>query len=384
MLLVFAHHATLLVVDGAWSNVQVLLSRLGGPGRFGVDIFFVLSGFLITSILIRDRESTSYYHDFYWKRALRILPLYGLTVLLLFVFIPHSASFLAMALLFVVNLASVIKVTLSVPTPFWTLAVEEQFYILWPTIVRKRSVSSLARVAVALAILSFLLRCLFAFKGHHNYHLTFLRCDALALGAFLACYFAEHRRRTLPPRSANRWLLLAGVAGIVSCIAAAFFGPGQQGQAWSANFEQTGVTLISMAFIGLLILYTRTRALAFFRSPLLTFFGLISYAFYMVHLFVLHLYDKFVGAQVPGATGAYFLRMGAVFAMTILLSLASRYGIELPALSLRRFVLNRPAVPAESERPLIPAEQEAIPADQEAMPAEHEAGRAGRRPEGAF
>ena len=100
-----------------------------------------LSGFLITSLLIKDRESAAYYHDFYWKRALRILPVYLLCLAGVLLFVPGSARFALLALLFVANFARVFHV--QPEGPFWSLAIEEQFYIFWPTLVRRRSVEAI-------------------------------------------------------------------------------------------------------------------------------------------------------------------------------------------------------------------------------------------------
>jgi peptidoglycan/LPS O-acetylase OafA/YrhL len=351
VLLVFFHHLTLLYGGEQWSTLQTVLGAIFAFGRFGVDIFFVLSGFLITSLLIKDSDSPAYYRDFYWKRVLRVLPLYFVILLLLLIFLPHSGPYVLFSAFFLANFASIFHIY--VTAPFWSLAVEEQFYLLWPTVARRRSLLSLSRIAILVAAVSFTLRFLFAFTGHYNYYLTYMRCDGLALGALLACRFEHRRRNHLPDTADDRALLITLIAGLAAFIGAQLLGTHGPHVAFVTNLELTGVTVFCCGLIGLLIAHTGARALAILRSPLLTFFGLISYAFYLVHSFIMVAYDKLHGSLRAGDNTAYLIRMGTVLAISIALSLLSRYVIELPALSLRRHVLSKPAPKAETELNLI-------------------------------
>jgi len=351
VLLVFFHHITLLSGAGQWSTLQTALSAIFVFGRFGVDIFFVLSGFLITSLLIKDSDSPAYYRDFYWKRVLRVLPLYFVVLLLILIFVPHSGPYVAFAAFFLANFASIFHIYLT--TPFWSLAVEEQFYLLWPTVARRRSLLSLSRIAILVAAVSFILRLLFALRGHYNFYFTYLHCDGLALGALLACRFEYRRRHHLASTADDRPLLITLIAGLAAFVSAQLLGAHGPHVAFAANLELTGVTLFFCGLIGLLIAHTGARAVAVLRSPLLTFFGLISYAFYLVHSFTMLAYDKLHGSLRSGDNTAYLIRMAAVLAISIALSLLSRYLIELPALSLRRRVLSKSAPKAETELSLI-------------------------------
>ena len=103
----------------------------------GVDLFFVLSGFLISSILLQNRGSSRYYQDFYWKRVLRILPLYAVCLGIWYA-VNRNLAYAALAAAFMVNFASVLHV--QGMSPFWTLSIEEQFYLVWPTVVRRKTV----------------------------------------------------------------------------------------------------------------------------------------------------------------------------------------------------------------------------------------------------
>src|ERR1700749_3268035 len=184
-LLVFFHHLCFTSIETpGWGAPVRALHAIFSVGNSGVDIFFVLSGFLISAILIESRESSSYYQDFYWKRALRILPLYILVLVGVFCFMPDSTRYVILSAFFISNFSQLFHVTTE--GPLWTLAIEEQFYLLWPTVVRRRSIEQLRHWAMGIGIAAVVLRLVAAAFGHFNYHYTFFRCDALAAGAFLA------------------------------------------------------------------------------------------------------------------------------------------------------------------------------------------------------
>jgi len=350
--IVFFHHVCFTsIIPAGWGAGVLLLYRASVWGRTGVDLFFVLSGFLITSLLIEARPDTSYYHDFYWKRALRILPLYAVCLLAVLLLYPGSRGYVLLSALFISNFSSVLHVSSN--GPFWTLAIEEQFYLLWPTVVRRRSIAQVQNWAVCVGMAAVLLRLLAASFGHYNYYLTFLRCDGLALGAFLACRYKNTRpESTTTPR--ETWMILLGILiGAALCMLGMVTGAGPRAMAFSAAGEQTGTTLLYGSIVAFLIRYSGTRGLALLRSKLLTFFGLISYAMYMMHLYVLEQYDRLRGPLAAGDTSAYIVRFAAVLAITMALCIVSRYLIELPAISLRRFVLARPA-PSDPAEPPIP------------------------------
>jgi peptidoglycan/LPS O-acetylase OafA/YrhL len=356
-LLVFFHHlCNATIPPGNWTPAILELRSLFEFGAAGVDIFFVLSGFLITSLLIRDRTNPAYYSNFYWKRGLRILPVYMLCILGILFFIPHSRGYALLSVLFIVNFANVFHV--QGIGPFWSLAIEEQFYLLWPTVVRRQSIATLARWALALAVVAIALRFAMAAFGHYNYNLTFLRCDGLAFGALLACRFERSQRERRPLSSDVPVFAAALIAGILLCFGAARFANPSAAipEAFAAATLQTGVTLVCGALTGLVLAYAGSKTLSPLRSRLFTFFGLISYALYMVHLYVMMSYDHFYGFLIPGDTHAYLTRLLVVFAVSIVVSLVLRYLVELPALSLRKRVLTKPVTKVETDLPVLAAQ----------------------------
>ena len=354
VLAVFFHHvcySTLYVTGQAgWSPLIVKLFYLFRHGDHGVDLFFVLSGFLITSILIKERQSARYYQDFYWKRVLRIMPLYAVCLVGILLFM-HQPGYVALSALLLVNFSSVFHI--SGIGPYWSLAIEEQFYLLWPTVVRRRIVSQTLRWALGIGVGCAALRFLFALHGNHNYNLSFLRCDGLAFGAVLACHFHT--------AGSNRKARHAWDLGLLALIAVALLlflvlRLPLSGSMLSA-IEQTSVVLFTGSFVGLAIAYSGATALAPLRSSVLTFFGLISYAFYMVQLYVIAAYDNLRRGLQPGDVRGYWIRMVIIFTITLALSLLSRYLIELPAMRLRRYVLKHPHLEAEQEQPPLPLAQ---------------------------
>ncbi|HMF62558.1 MAG TPA: acyltransferase [Edaphobacter sp.] len=351
-LIVFFHHlCSASIYTNNWGPGVLFLRNLFEYGTSGVDVFFVLSGFLITSLLIRDRQSPAYYRDFYWKRALRILPLYVLCLFGVLLLIPHSTGYVLVSALFIANFANAFHIQSA--GPFWSLAIEEQFYLLWPTVVRRRSVSTLGHWALAIAVTAVLLRFASAIVGHHNYYITFLRCDGLAVGALIACRFERRQREHLRLSADDSLFVAALVIGALLCTVPFALPSTTVGIAFAEAFRQTGITLICGGIVGLLIAHTESKGLAPLRSRFLTFFGLISYALYMIHLYVMGAYDHIRGPLPIGDTRAYATRILVVFAITIVASLLSRYLVELPALSLRKHVLKKTAPEAETEAPIF-------------------------------
>lgn len=348
-LMVFFHHlcATSFNIDSWTSPVVRGLYWLGGFGDTGVDVFFVLSGFLITAILIRDRDNSNYYQDFYWKRALRIFPLYALCALGILLFIPGSQRFVLLCVFFIANFANVFHVTAI--GGFWSLAVEEQFYLLWPTVVRRRSVATLRHWAFAIICCVIVLRYIFAFFGHHNYWHTYLCCDGLAVGAMLACMLERCQRVGLGLEARRGTLLAMFGGGLLMTAICQFIPTDPRHIAFYAATGATAITFFCGAFVGTAVAFSGHPMLRWLRSHVLTFFGLISYAFYMFHIFVRDAYDHFHGQPRPDDLVGYFVRIAVVLAITVVLTLISRYAIELPIMSLRKYVLKRPTKPAVAD-----------------------------------
>ncbi len=164
----------------------------------GVDLFFALSGFLITGILVDTRQSEEFFKNFYMRRCLRIWPLYYSLLLFMFVVVPFLSRVEATKIaattspwwafpLFLQNFLLPISTNAAGPLGVtWSLAIEEQFYLVWPVIVRVCSPKLLLRLAVAEMCLSPGLRYYLALRHVHLYTNVFSRMDGLMAGALLA------------------------------------------------------------------------------------------------------------------------------------------------------------------------------------------------------
>jgi peptidoglycan/LPS O-acetylase OafA/YrhL len=209
ILLVLSSH--LIDASSIHSRFARALISIPHSGWAGVDLFFVLSGFLITGILLDNKSAPGYFRNFYARRILRIFPLYYAILILVFGLLPYVAAFPQDGLrqlapeqvwfwTYTSNLRSSITDTeLNAPgvflNHFWSLAIEEQFYVLWPAVVFVCAPRTLARICAAIIVGSPILRVVGALAGLDVWQLTSgtpFHLDSLALGALLAWASRHH------------------------------------------------------------------------------------------------------------------------------------------------------------------------------------------------
>lgn len=249
----------------------------------GVDCFFVLSGFLITGILARQRGETGAIKTFYWKRARRILPPYclALAIIALTLGISWATDWPYLAF-FTANFGIAFHyVKTGALSPLWSLSVEEHFYLLWPFVIlflsRRRSI----QIAIGILIAAPILRgiCTPFFATHFPiYFLTPFRADLLAAGALLALTLNEHREQW---RSFSKYLMISGAAGIAFLAA---FGFKTNGNTVAFNVISYESSLLF--FTGLIAFLVPLQSGAVYRiltlKPL-RYVGTISYLAYLIH-----------------------------------------------------------------------------------------------------
>ena len=312
--------------------------RLVPAGSIGVDMFFVLSGFLITTLLVEEMDSRGRVSigRFYIRRALRLLPaLFGLLAFVaawaLLVAAPdtrHNAlREIVAAASYTRNLTWWAHVPGTLLGHTWSLALEEQFYLVWPALLtlflrpRHRG-TSLAVIFVAAAVL------ISALRMSHVVGPAALfigRPDALLLGAALALLRRDHGD-WWSGAAALRRATPAVVFGTVSLLAIA---------AWDAGDDLFGIgySLAAVAVVvliyGLVVLDERGRWKVFAWPPAVAF-GRVSYGFYLWHLPVLRWTDDRLIGQ-PAV-----VRIGLGMGLTLAATLLSYRLLERPALRLKR------------------------------------------------
>lgn len=271
---------------GPWARRFMTLTQ---PGWIGVNLFFVLSGFLITGILLDSKSRPHYYRRFYTRRALRILPAYYALLILLLILRSASAAFVGLSFVYLANVTDFFGVA-SDYGPLWSLAVEEHFYIAWPAVVRKLTVRRLAWVSAAIIILVPVLRAVSFSLGRRSGldWYTWFVADGLAAGCLLAIVL-----RTPVTRSQVKAFcgFLLG-ASILAALAGAPFGILTRNQLLGATLQ---LSMINVFFAGVLLLFLLAGSGAgksFVNIRILRFLGFISYGLYLDHLLAFRIYDR--------------------------------------------------------------------------------------------
>jgi len=364
ILLVLAHNLNPFEDSGP------LLERLAGLaanfGWVGVQLFFVLSGYLISGILLDTRGAPGYYRAFFGRRVLRIFPLYYAVLVVALVILPglglaperllEDREHRIWLWTYLINWAEPLGGGVAAFPHFWSLAVEEQFYLVWPLVVRRTNPRRLLKVAIALVVVAFAARLGLRLAGAGEggpYMFTICRMDALALGAAVAALLRipEYHARAV------RWR-----GGITLAVGALFvFGlVATRGYPRTTVSGQTfGYTILALTFAALVLLavldHERGRGWvgAAFQNAVLRSSGKYSYAIYLFHQPL----NQMVGAPLlhellpHGAglvAGSLYVVSGS--AASYVLALASYHGYEKHFLALKRYFLpgRRPEPPASS------------------------------------
>jgi peptidoglycan/LPS O-acetylase OafA/YrhL len=355
ILLVLLSHHTLYSEMSTTTLLDRAYQRATLAGWIGVDLFFVLSGFLITGILLDLKGSSRFFRTFYARRVLRIFPLYYAFLAIFYTALPQLLlpndqvlRLLADQKWFWLYLQNLQMARDGWPMPkylthFWSLAVEEQFYLIWPLIILKVSRRGLIAVCLASMVGSLALRIVLALSKQPlaAYMWMPARADALAVGALLAVFGRgpvglSHIRRWAPHLAWGSGLLLALII------------------VWKRRLhydefvvKTAGHTLLAVLFGTLLTIAVTSRSSSFarrlFAAPLLVFFGRYSYGIYVLHHPLLvwiswhglraDYLPPILGSHLPGA-----LLFGVVGATaSVALALVSWYVLEQPFLRLKRW-----------------------------------------------
>jgi peptidoglycan/LPS O-acetylase OafA/YrhL len=344
-----------------WEHVY---NNVAGFGWIGVDLFFVLSGFLITGILCDSRESPHYFRIFYGRRTVRIFPLYYAALTIFFLIGPFVMAHIyrpaladmqsgttvkLFAWTYLLNWYEGFKGWTAVAHPlqhFWSLSVEEQFYLIWPFLVLKLTRRRLMSVCVSLMAVALALRALL--YGLHfpfaAYTWTICRADSLAMGATVALAAREPGDWKILLKWARRLALPAFGAIILARVLnpRCTVGPGDTPTFFMNTFELTLVGIFFAACIGLAVAsHQQTLGHRLLASSFLRFFGKYSYCLYICHLPVIVIFAKagLNSAHLAGKLHSELLSVlavdGVAFAASIMIAFLSWHLYEKQWLKLK-------------------------------------------------
>jgi peptidoglycan/LPS O-acetylase OafA/YrhL len=351
------------------SRIGVLLFFLAASGWCGVDLFFVLSGFLITGILLDQKPLPHFFRNFYARRTLRIFPLYYGVLFAVFILGPliwpaafHAPEMMAMRhrqgwlWIYGTNVDMTIHNDYRIYVGqwlflagFWSLAVEEHFYLVWPAIVRFCNDRALLAVCGVCVLLSLVTRLVF-FRLQNDwgvYTFTLSRIDELAIGGSLSVLI-RHRSSLL--NFLSRWAWLIATLCFVGWIA----------NTWKDALRlhwfavSAGYLLVGISF-GALLLHCVTTgpesiARRIFELRGLRILGKYSYGLYIYHILLMPMYEHWFGQRrwedilerrLHLTVGSYFLSviayMIAASAVSFIVAWVSWQVMEKQFLRMKRF-----------------------------------------------
>ena len=327
--------------------------RLFAQGWMGVDLFFVLSGFLITGILLDTKQSDGYFRNFYVRRCLRIWPLYYSALFFMFVLVPflrpseahmvfgsRSSPWWAYPLYLQNFLVPNPTGATGLLAVTWSLAIEEQFYLVWPWVIRYCSHTQLRRVAIAVICVSPALR--FYLSLHHVdiYTNVFCRLDALMAGALLALVLRSEN--FLPSNFIKRAWTALFIAAPLALITATL------NARWIA-FSLTAMAAVSFVYLALFSAQKWLRVAL--TNRFLVYTGTISYGLYLLHKI------PFDMAKTFHFDGHPLLILPIAIVASYALATLSWNLLEKPFLRLKRFFESAPARPHAANSQLVLAPQ---------------------------
>ena len=376
VLLVLAYDCLKVPYDGyPWT---LAIRKLSAAGWIGVDLFFVLSGFLITGVLLQTRGCPGYFRSFMLRRAVRIFPLYYATLLMVYVVLPvllfrvAPSSHLAQTLgdlqrdqnwfwCYMQNWLFAIRGSWPsdrVLNHFWSLAIEEQFYLVWPLVVAICSRRQLGRLCGVLIVGAFTLRTVCQTSGVSptaTYVMTFTRLDGLAAGALLAIALQNRTWTSHVRRWAPRVLIAISPLIVLADWRWSLF---KTESFLAYTVGHSAVALLFAALIGTATTcHDRHPIARLFSLRLFTALGLYSYAIYVCHRWVYAGVKQWDWSSLPTPIQGYAI-FGATLALSTLAAAVSWRCLESPFLRLKKWIPR----PSHSEAGNLPQDDKATSA----------------------
>jgi peptidoglycan/LPS O-acetylase OafA/YrhL len=356
---VFLHHLfpydpAIYRLMGAAEGPAQWMGALALSGATGVDLFFCLSAYLITELLLREHEARGSVdvRAFWIRRALRIWPLYYFFVALSALVLPQvsaelsqpltSAQLLSFLFFFSNWHFAVHGYADTAAALLWSVAIEEQFYVVWPLVIRLASPPRLPAVFAALLVVGPATRAYLATGGIPHPGIwcnTFARLDPIALGGILALAF--HRRPFTLSRAKRAALVAAGVLGIVATVRLVPLATNPPRLALAGAYSVVALCtgLILVAALG-------AQEGTWLSARPIVYLGRISYGLYVFHQLALRLVGLPLGIfrSMPGPGTTLGWIVGS-FGLTVVMAAVSYRLLEKPFLRLKTrfaFVASRP------------------------------------------
>jgi peptidoglycan/LPS O-acetylase OafA/YrhL len=275
-----------------WQPLSPVLSKVAVFGQTGVDLFFVLSGFLITRILILTKGQKNYFANFYIRRALRIFPLYyGFLIATYFILplfkIGHTppVSYQAWYYLYLQDVPiTFTNLKSSGPGHLWSLAVEEHFYLIWPLLVYFLPTINLMWTCFGIILLSLVIRIILVNLEVGVFFFTPCRFDALSIGSLLACL--EYRDQLFFCR---KYFLKIGIFSFILLSVSWLFTSNQHIDSVQI-IKFTLIAIFYFCVVGYLVNQKSPNLISrVVENRFLVFTGKISYGLYVFHPLVYNL-----------------------------------------------------------------------------------------------
>ena len=338
-----------------YAVIAVLFSHFFNPnitkhlflGNAGVNLFFVISGFLITEILLRYKHSSNSVSNslkkFYVRRIIRIFPIYYLYLLvtaILYFSTLHEQ--LPWALSYTYNFYEQKYPIAPMYIHIWSLSIEEQFYLFWPLLILlipNRFISKMILLVILVAIIS---RLSFPAFNHRLFTVSCL--DAFGIGALFA-YLKREKLALLQKILHIHFIWMAALLGFICMIIVSF---------WEIqmldNWFRLIIAIISFYLIGICVFSDKIHKSVLWFFPekgLINYLGVISYGIYIYHIMVAYLLDPFINDLLQKFIGkedhfwkyllynSYLIKFPLYTAITVLVAILSYRLIEKPLLTLK-------------------------------------------------
>ena len=345
----------LVVINHVWTkSLSNVIYQLGNFGWIAMDSFFVMSGFLITGILLDSRDSPGYYRTYYTRRALRILPLYYLVLVLWWWIARHtnwgrdSSAMLqhwGSPIWFAFYMGNIKSAVVGAwpdvrgYIPLWSLQVEEQYYLLFPLAVAWLRRDHLRRLLIAAVILSPVLRVLTYLWQPANPYIQYvlLPChsEGLALGGLIAIR-SRGGSWKIPKMSLTLCMVVLLGAACIGSIMSTY---GTQNWPWTSQWDRLVGYSVSSAGCGCLVLwlisFRGSRWTGWMRWAPVQYLGRISYGIYLLHQLAMWVIAELAKKGVVHFhknDPSYFFE---VVALSLILAAISWHLIEGPFLRLK-------------------------------------------------